>query len=299
MRHLFVINPTAGQHDNTNRITKMIRDFFGNRVDFDIVRTEYKGHAIEIARNAGETGLSYRIYSMGGDGTLNEIVQGMIGFNNLSVTSFPCGTGNDFIKSFDNKELFNSIENLVNAKDIEIDVIKCGDRIGINVCSVGFDAEAASNLDKMKKIPFVTGNLAYTVALFYGFLFNMKNHFKLVIDDHEEYEGDYLFAVAANGKYYGGGFMPAPLASIKDGMLDIVIIKAVSRMRILGLIEKYKKGEHINIPEITTYKKAKKLNIKSNKAFSVNLDGECFQSNEVTFEIIPTAIKFAVPEIIF
>lgn len=296
MEHLFIINPTAGKHDNTIKLTRMIKDFFKDREDFVIVCTDYKGHAIEIAKKAGETGLPYRIYAMGGDGTLNEIVQGMAGFDNLSVTVFPCGTGNDFIKSFKDMELFSSIENLVNAKEIVMDTIRCGDRIGINVCSVGFDAEAASNINKIKKIPFVTGNLAYTIALFYGFLFNIKNHFKLTIDECEEYEGDYLFAVAANGRYYGGGFMPAPLASTNDGLLDIVIIKAVSRLRILSLIEKYKKGEHINITEITTYKKGKKFNVSSNKAFSVNLDGECFQSNNVTFEILPGTIRFAVPE---
>jgi diacylglycerol kinase (ATP) len=297
LRHLFIINPVAGKHDNSAKLTKLIKDFFGSRDDFDIVRTEYKGHAAEIALNTGRTGLPYRLYSMGGDGTLNEIIQGMVGFDNMSVTVFPCGTGNDFIKSFESKDLFNSVENLVAAEDTEMDIIRCGDRIGINVCSVGFDAEAASNIDKMKKIPFVTGNLAYTLALLYGFLFNMKNHFKLFIDENEEFEGDYLFAVAANGKYYGGGFMPAPLASVSDGLLDVVMIKAVSRLRILSLIEKYKKGEHINIHEITTYIKAKKLSVKSGRQFSVNLDGECFQSNEVTFEIIPSAIKFAVPRL--
>jgi diacylglycerol kinase family enzyme len=108
-------------------------------------------------------------------------------------------------------------------------------------------------------------------------------------------EKDCLFCFCGNSRWYGGGFMAAPLALPDDGLLDIVLVEAnMSRLKLLTLLNKYKRGEHLDW-DITTFKRGKKINIKSSKPAAVNVDGECQYVTESTFEIIEKGVKFVVP----
>ena len=123
----------------------------------------------------------------------------------------------------------------------------------------------------------------------------MKSRFTITIDDGEPFTQDVLFCVGANSRWYGGGYMAAPKALTYDGLLDFIIVKKQGiRLKLLPLINKYKRGEHLDW-DITTFKRGKKINIKSEKPAAVNVDGECKYVTESTFEIIEKGIKFVVP----
>ena len=172
------------------------------------------------------------------------------------------------------------------------DVMRANDQIGINICSTGFDAEVAKNVTKFKK--FVSGNLAYTLSTFYCFITRTKYNFKITIDD-KSFEGKYIFAVAANGRYYGGGFYPATTAQLNDGLLDFILIKSVSRFRILKLIDLYRNGTHLGI-DVVEALKGKKMTVESNKKpLCLNIDGEVKTVDKIDIEVLPSKMKLIKP----
>lgn len=293
MKHIFIINPVAGKKDIHTDLTKQITEYFSkNKDEYEIFVTEYAGNATELAKKACEENRFCRIYAFGGDGTLNEVVAGAFGYQNAEIGVFPSGTGNDFYKMLSAEK--PSLASLIEGEAVPLDLIRCNDKVGINVCSIGFDSEVARHINMFKK--FATGNLAYTLSLAYCFLLKTKVQLHIAIDGGKKIEGDFLFTVAANGSYYGGGFYPAPKANLSDGLLDFVLIKAVSKPTILSLISKYKDGTHLERTDIVTYVKGKKMVVNAEKTIYLNIDGEVYPADHVTFEVIQNAIKIIVPK---
>ena len=142
MKHLFIVNPTAGGQDKTAAITAEVeRVFAGRSEDFEVYTTKVPLDACKKIEYEAEMYEDLRVYACGGDGTLNECVSASVGRKNVSVTCYPTGTGNDFIKTFgEEKKLFHDLDALVNGEVHQIDVIECNDRYSINICSVGIDA---------------------------------------------------------------------------------------------------------------------------------------------------------------
>lgn len=117
MKHLFIINPAAGSRDRTADYTKKIKEAFQDRKDtYEIVVSGAPGDCQKLTRQAAQTGEEYRVYACGGDGTLNEVVQGAAGYSNVAVTAFSGGSGNDFTKLFDDPKAFFNIDRLLDAK---------------------------------------------------------------------------------------------------------------------------------------------------------------------------------------
>lgn len=298
MRHIFIINPTAGKHSSEQLIKTEVEQYFSkNSGDHEILVTNAPMHATELAKQEAQKGDSVRLYACGGDGTLSEVANGAAGYENAEVASFPTGSGNDYIKNFGEKQDFLSIDALVNGKAMQVDLIKYGEKLACNVCSVGFDAEAALNMVRFKNLPFMTGAMAYNIAVAYCMLSKIKSHFEILIDNEEKFEDNFLLTAVANGKWYGGGFMPAPLALTNDGLLDFVLVRSVSRLKILEIINKYKCGEHLQFKDIVSYKQGKTIQIKSNKYFAVNIDGDCFYSKSIEFGIVKNGMRFVVPNL--
>ena len=177
---------------------------------------------------------------------------------------------------------------------IKIDAIKCGDRIAVNQCSMGFDAEVCSKQADFKKLPWLTGESAYTASLFYCLKSKTSNRFTITIDDGEPISDNFVFAFCGNSRFYGGGYQAAPYAVPDDGLLDFSIVRAMKIPRLVTQIGNYKKGRHFKWPE-TTYVRGKKMTVHSDTPASVNVDGECDLVTDSTFEIIPSAFSFVIP----
>ena len=126
MKHLFIINPAAGAYDHTVEFSKAIGQYFSNHPEqsAEICISKQPGDCAAIAKKACETGEALRIYACGGDGTLNETIQGVVGYSNAAVTHFPGGSGNDFIKIFSEPSAFFNLEALVNGQETTFDLIQ-------------------------------------------------------------------------------------------------------------------------------------------------------------------------------
>ena len=207
MKHLFIINPAAGIKDRSRQYIEEIERVFADLDEpYEIALTEYPRHATEIARAHAAAGAPLRIYSVGGDGTLGEVLAGCYGYRNVELAAYPSGTGNDFIKVFPGLP-FGDLAALVHGKSETIDILRYNDGVCINIVNCGFDANVAYNVRRFKK--FMSGNLAYYVSLFYSFLQRITFRCRVELDGALFYEGRATLAVAANGRVYGGGFQAA------------------------------------------------------------------------------------------
>ncbi|HBL41518.1 MAG TPA: diacylglycerol kinase [Ruminococcaceae bacterium] len=296
MKHVFVINPCAGKGKAVSVIEPMIREYFiKNGGNYEIHVTECSAEGIDFVRKYPEGEETVRFYACGGDGTLFEVVNGAYGKKNVEVAVIPLGSGNDFIRLFGTTEQFINVEAQVNGKPLQLDVIKCMDKIAVNQCSMGIDAEVCAKQGTFKKFPLFSGETAYTVALLYCFFGRMKSIFTVRVDDGEAFTQPMLFCVGANSRWYGGGYMAAPHAMPNDGLLDFIIVKKnMPRIKLLSLINQYKKGKHLDW-NITNFMRGKKLTIHSEKPAAVNVDGECEYVTDCSFEIIEKGITFVVP----
>lgn len=296
MKHIFVINPAAGQGKVLDFIRPKIEEVCQKySLNCEIHVTEKAGEGIEYVRNKAATGEEIRFYACGGDGTLYDVVNGAFGYKNVQVAVIPLGSGNDFIRLFGTKEEFLNLDDQVNGVPVEFDVIKCDDEIAINQCSMGMDAEVCAMQGKIKKLPLVTGEGAYYIGCLYAIIRKFKNRFTYSIDGGEKVTKDCLFCFCGNSRWYGGGFMAAPLALPEDGLLDFVVVESkVSRPKLVTLLNKYKRGEHLDW-DITEFKRGKKLVIHSDKPAAVNVDGEIKYVTDTSFEIIEKGITYVVP----
>ena len=296
MKHIFVINPAAGQGKSLDFIKAKIETVAKKyELDYEVYITEKKGDGIEYVEERAKSGEELRFYACGGDGTLYDVVNGAYGYKHVQVAVVPLGSGNDFIRLFGTQEEFLVLEDQIEGVPVEFDLIKCGNEIAINQCSMGMDAEVCAMQGKIKKFPLVTGEGAYYIGCLYAIMRKFHNKFTITIDDNEVISKDCLFCFCGNSRWYGGGFMAAPHAQPDDGLLDFVIVEAnISRAKLVTLLNKYKRGEHLDW-DITTFKRGKKLTIHSDSPAAVNVDGECKFITDTSFELIEKGMTFVVP----
>ena len=295
MKHLFLINPNAGKGKAFETVMPKIKEATAERnMDYKVYVSKSSQDTHDYCKKIGESGEKTRIYACGGDGTIYDIVNAIYGYNNVEFAAVPLGSGNDFIRIFGTKEQFMDIGAQIDGTAIKIDAIKCGDRIAVNQCSMGFDAEVCSKQADFKKLPWLTGESAYTASLFYCLKSKTSNRFTITIDDGEPITDNFVFAFCGNSRFYGGGYQAAPYAVPDDGLLDFSIVRAMKIPRLVTQIGNYKKGRHFKWPE-TTYVRGKKMTVHSDIPASVNVDGECDFVTDSTFEIIPSAFSFVIP----
>ena len=292
-RHLFIINPTAGKGKTLEFIPEIKELFKELQEDYRIEITNYAGHATEIVRNYVDKG-EYRIYSVGGDGTLNEVLNGMMG-SNSTLAVIPGGSGNDFFRSINsNHQLQNLLYKTVKGEGKWMDVGKVNEQYFLNISSVGFDAETAFHTRIVKKIPFIKGSTAYYIGILLTIFKNKKYQVEISCNGRKEFSGEVLLTAIANGRFYGGGIQPAPDAKLDDGKLDMCIVKGLGRFRILSLLPLYQKGKHTNMKEVII-SQGDKIEIYCNNEIPLNIDGEVSLVKEALFGIFPESIKIVVP----
>ena len=303
MRYIFIVNSYAGPINAEKEIVpNLLSQMKKLNLKYEVYKTNYSAHATKIAKKIAESKENITIFSCGGDGTLNEIIEGVYGYNNVSVACVPCGTGNDFIRNFTNDEkLFLNVENYINGNTIDIDLIEVNGKIAVSICSVGLDAKVAFNVSKFKRVKFLSGSGAYIASLLSCLIKPLGCKVKIIIDDIMKIENILLLSIA-NGGFYGGGFNSAPLADMCDSVIDLVTVKKISRFKIASIINYYKKGTHFSgnevnekFKDIITYQKVKKVVIKTNKKMYMNVDGECIETDKVEAKILPKAVKILLP----
>lgn len=295
MKHLFIINPAAGSKDRTESYRQKIERVFRKKaLPYEIQVSSAPGNCTEIARQAAETGEEYRIYACGGDGTLNEVVAGVAGYDNVAVTMYAGGSGNDFIKIFNDTEPFRDLEQLLDCRETTFDLVRCNEDVSLNICSVGLDARIGTDVSQYKRIPLLNGFRAYAASTVVNVIKGIAEHYVVEIDG-QHIDGDQTLICACNGRFYGGGFNPVPEADPCDGLLDVLIIKKVSRLKVAQVIGKYKNGLYRELEDIVRHIKTEKLRIICDKPTSINLDGELRIADVIDISIAKEKLRFFYP----
>ncbi len=296
MNHLFIINPAAGSRDRTAQYTEQIESVCTEKgIPYRIEVSTAPGECARIARKAAQTGEEYRIYSCGGDGTLNEIVSGVAGYPNVAVTMFAGGSGNDFIRQFDQPELFRDLNQLLDCKETEMDLLCCNDRYCLNICSVGLDARIGTDVANYKRIPLLSGFRAYAVSAVINTIRGIARHYVVEIDG-KRYDEDFTMICICNGQYYGGGFHPVPDADPTDDTLEVLLITKVSRLQVLSVVGKYKNGKYKELPHLVRHIRTKSLRICCDKPEGFNLDGELLIADKMNISLAKEKIRFFHPK---
>ena len=299
MKHVFIINPNAGKYDSRQRIYDMadaLREKHG--LDVQCILTKKQGHATELARRLCDSGEELRFYACGGDGTVNEVANGVIGYDNAAMTVIPVGTGNDFLKNFGGAApLFADVENLWDGPQFPMDAIDVNGRIALTIACSGIDARVAADVHKYSESPLLDGKTSYIASLAVNFLFKgIASHWTVTLDD-EVIEDDFSLVAVCNGRYYGGGFMPVAEARMDDGVLNTRVVKKVSRVTFARFVGPYSKGGYSKFPEYAHCSTPQVIRIHSEKPDIVTcLDGECMTNSDVTIRMSEKKLNFFGPE---
>ena len=296
MTHLFIINPAAGSRDRTEKYRENIQRICGERgIPYRIEVSGAPGECCRIAREAAQTGEEYRIYACGGDGTLNEVVSGVAGYDNASVTCYRGGSGNDFVKIFGDADAFQDLERLLDCKEATFDLMRCNDDYSLNICSVGLDARIGTDVSNYKRLPLLSGFRAYAVSTVINVIRGIGEHYVVEIDG-EKIDGEQTMICVCNGRYYGGGFNPVPFADPCDGLMDVLLVKKVSRLLVPTVIGKYKAGRFQELPHLVRHFRVKELTIHCDGPTPINLDGELRTAQTVHIEVAQEKLHFFYPK---
>lgn len=295
METIFIINPMAGQRKIENIKEKL--KSLGAKTYITKSVGDAECYVRELCQNSG----TVRFIACGGDGTFNEVLNGVYGYENAQIGIVPIGTGNDFCRNFDCD--FKNIESLLDAKTVKCDAIRYTTngvtRYCANMFNIGFDCNVADMTAIMKKKPFISGPLAYFMSIFVMLIKKKAADLKIEIDEKCVYDGPLLLTSLANGKFCGGGIMSNPDALITDGKMSINIIKNIKRLKFLTLLPRYMKGTHMsikNIDKIIHNQPCEKVVITPNSSsFQICCDGEIQDAGKVEFEIVKDAFNFVIP----
>ena len=246
MKHIFIVNPTSGKGKALKTVEQIEKVCKERNIDYEINYTKSSGDATKIARKYF---LSKNIiFSVGGDGTLNEVVNGIIGSKNI-LGVIPCGSGNDFYRTLEK----------VKEEYPVIDIGKINNKYFINTVSIGIDAEVARNVSLMKKVKLPSSQI-YNASIVYTFFKYKFKNIEFTIDNKTN-KSKFTILTICNGKMYGGGYRIAPDANLSDGYFDVYFVEKLHKTIIPFLIGMLKKGTHEKHKSVHK-NKATKINFK-------------------------------------
>ncbi|MGN1333805.1 MAG: diacylglycerol/lipid kinase family protein [Anaerovoracaceae bacterium] len=315
MKIIFVINPKAGKGKGIDKLTEKIRSASDKTgIKADIYMTKAVGDAEAFADLMGKeteaSGEEVRLIACGGDGTLNEVLNGAIKYENLTVGVVPIGTGNDFCRNFPDDGDFLDMEAQLTGKVIKSDAIRYSGlmagkeqtRYCANMFNIGFDCNVVDLTAKLKTYPLIAGSFAYLLGVAITFIKKKGAKLRVELDGEVIEDGSLLLTAIANGGFCGGGVHSSPYASVTDGIMDVNVIYNVSRWQFLKKFPYYAKGTHMELPGISdiiyagTCRKARITPLDGTMRLCT--DGEIVDAGTIDFEIVPEAFSLLVPAVI-
>lgn len=275
MKYIFIVNPASGNGKALKVVQNIKNVCLENKYDYEIHFTSGANDATKIARK-------YRfsqniIFSVGGDGTLNEVVNGIVGSKNM-LGVIPCGSGNDFYKTLD----------LIDDPMPLIDVGKINNKYFINIVSIGIDAEVADNVSKMKKIKIPPSQI-YNASIVYTFFKYKFKNINVEIDENNIRNGKCTILTICNGRVYGGGYKIAPDALLTDGYFDVYFVDKIRKPFIPFIIGLLKKGTHESHKNVHK-SKATRVKFKCPYDLVCNVDGEIIVDNKFDIKILKSEL---------
>ncbi len=300
MKVELIVNLTAGGGKPKKQLEDILKYLKENGLNFKVCITSHQGEAVELAQKAADNGAEL-IVSVGGDGTANEIVNGIMkSKNSPALGIIPLGWANDFIKSTDIlSDAIGACKILIKGKTKKIDVGLINNQIYFaNICGIGFDAEVAHLANQLKNRHPNWNTLSayvYVFATIKKLLSPFRCHNVKIKIDGQEIHSKILFVAIGNGKIYGGRFKITPEAVLDDGLLEVCLVEEMGRFKYLMSIPKVFKGTHRSIKGINFYR-AKEIIIESSEPILAQVSGEVIEGQKkFIITLLPKRLKLIVP----
>jgi YegS/Rv2252/BmrU family lipid kinase len=285
-RALAIVNPAAGHGAGERLASRFAADFRKQGLRVDIVRTPAREEAARLARDGAAEG--YRvIIAVGGDGTANEIANGIAG-SAAALALYPIGSGNDFARALGYPRRLRDVPRfLQQANRRTIDVGEMNGRIFVNAAGVGIDGHVARRVAATSRMAGRT--LGYLLGSLLGIVTYRPQPMRVLVDG-ELRSGPFLAVVAANGTHFGSGMHVAPQASLDDGQLDVLLAGDLSPWASLVALAKLYRGTHIDGRGIEL-KRARAIEIELERPLAAQLDGEHASVQRLSMRVRPRALE--------
>ena len=292
MRFILIVNPYSGKK-RSKEILDLIKPVFDSKgIDLTLIFTEFSGHARQLANKLKFDGYDGFLV-LGGDGTLNEVVNGMLQRQDgmiLPIGLIPGGSGNSIAYDLDLIDPVVAAKAIVNHQNRALDIaqINMGKNViySINLIGWGLITDVGKRAESLRWI----GTSRYTVSSLIEIMLRKSRKVKLVIDD-KIFSDTFTFIVACNSIHIGKGMKMAPYAKLDDGLIDLLVVDAnISRRRLFTVLPKLFDGTHVSEPEVTYYQ-ASSFSILSDTDDILNIDGELVGNTPITVTMLKHSVK--------
>lgn len=284
-RFFVILNPFSGRGQGTRCLPEIEHELRAHQLSYEIHQTRKPLEATEVARQASKN--FSVIVAAGGDGTVNETVNGLVS-SNAAFGVIPIGSGNDFAKCLHLlPNVADAVRALKNGKRRQVDIAKINNRYYVNGLGIGLDGAVAHRNRAIRKL---RGRVAYLWSAVSEALTYKAQTIRMQTEQWH-YEGDFMMAGASNGHCHGGDFLLAPNAKVDDGLLDIYLVTDMHPLRRLRKIPTIKKGQHLTLPEVQMHT-ASWLEFASSEKLLAHLDGEPFviEPGIARVEVLPKSL---------
>lgn len=286
MYHI-IVNPQGGKGKSLKALATVEETLKSKNIPYIVHKTEYPGHATEITRELSKAPDTV-ILMMGGDGSFNEILNGIEDFDNVTLGILPCGTGNDFVKASGHPANVKDALDVVLKNNVgHLDYIQLGDRRCLNVLGAGMDVDVLLKYAEMKAFH---GKFKYYASLLYTLAHTRWHKLRFTLDDGEPMERTTFMIGIGNGKCIGGGMPICPNGIPDDGKLDVVIVNEMKKGRIPFELPKFLKGKHVKRDYTEEYT-ARKVKIEVLDDSKFEADGEVFDAKVIECEVVSNKLK--------
>ena len=294
----FIVNPNSRSGEGRNVWNRLRSIMESQGISYQYFLTEYVGHATVLAQRISAAGTPedpVTLVTVGGDGTIYEVLTGIIDLSSVVFGFIPVGSGNDFCRMFgDEMDLYRDAGALLDGFEHPIDIIHCNGRYSANICSVGIDARIGTSVHNYSKLPLIGGSAAYVVSAVIEMFRGISRHMRITSGDFVA-DAKHALVCACNGRFYGGGFNPSLTAMPDDGIMDIFVAKKLNILQCAALIGKYAKGRADELPQFVTHLRTDRITIEFDEDNVVNIDGEAIFTKKAELRLLPKAARLIVP----
>lgn len=290
MKHVFIVNKISGKGQAFKLISTITDIAQQENLDYQIELTQHHGHAKEIASRYHSSDIC--LYSVGGDGTLLEVLNGLD--QKIPLAVIPAGSGNDFYRMIgEDHDYRKIIRDSLTSPCKKIDIGMSGNLRFLNTTSFGIDADINAKASALIRNSYLHKGSAYLYSIFTNVLFPHAKHMRIIADG-VCYEDNYYLIACMNGRYYGNGILVSPESDPKDGFFELCLLREIPRLKIYPFLMKYMHGNHIGYEGFQIIK-AKHIVIDADKEISCQSDGENYSVTHIELKIKEHWLTLKVP----
>ncbi|RMG66687.1 MAG: diacylglycerol kinase family lipid kinase [Calditrichaeota bacterium] len=285
--YLLIANPVAGRGRARKLIDPLRREVTARLGEGEVVLTQFRGHACQLARQAKHSGRL--VIAAGGDGTIHEVVNGLVG-GNCRLAIIPIGSGNDFVKMLNLPLRYQEAVKIIQAhRTCRVDVGRVNNLFFPNGLGVGFDAMVVKQVERIR---WLKGFPLYLLGVLRTLVSYRNRRIRLIWEDGRQEERCIFLLAVGNGRAMGGGFYLTPKASLSDGLLDVCVIRSLSRREALINLPRALNGSLAELPQVSMAQ-VRRLRICSEQGVPVHADGELvgLSLQELDIEVLPAALE--------